>query len=108
MPPLIVYDSGDILVFEDASAAASYLEPWIIESICAFDHIGNPLQGYHVRSKGLDEVHFRPYENQVSGAEELKQLLSEFLASIEDLDLKWYQSLTLDELVTRSLRYKTV
>ena len=103
-PPVVIDESGATDIFETAEAAEIYMEPEDVEAqrYKAFDSAGRLLRILPT----TPQVTIEPAELVPTHSEQLRTLLAKFLRDCgsPDLDLS---SLTLQELVQRSLKFKS-
>jgi hypothetical protein len=77
-PPIIIYDNGDLLIFESIDKAESYLEPIDIDIYTGYDCEGHLLS---LTEQG-DRVTIRLAETEPNHFNELRHVLIEFLSRI--------------------------
>ena len=103
-PPIIVDESGDTIVFDSIEAAAIYLEPIDVEDniFVAFDSAGRLLRLLPT----TPQITIEAAEEVPNHAERLRELLIKFLKDCRSTEPN-LSSLTLPELVQKSLAFKT-
>ena len=103
-PPIIVDESGDTDVFDSIEAAAIYLEPIDVEDniFVAFDSTGRLLRLLPT----TPQITIEAAEEVPNHAERLRELLIKFLNDCRSSEPN-LSSLTLPELVEKSLAFKT-
>ena len=102
--PIIAYDSGDVLVFENKDMAEKYLEPVDIKNnvYVAYDSSGYKLD---LSVKG-EKVSVCQSTDLKLYAKELKEILFNFFLEI-GINQDWCNKASLDELIKKSLEFKT-
>jgi hypothetical protein len=106
--PIIVNDSGDVLVFTTVAKAESYLEPIDIlkGENEVYDSDGVRLTASILKNdRGRERVTLRFTEPRVQDAERLRVILTRFLSKVSDAPQP-FASLSLEQLVETSLRFK--
>jgi hypothetical protein len=104
-PPIIVHDPGDIDVFDSIESAERYLEPIDVEEnilLVAFDSVGRLLRLLPTTPR----VTIEAAEEVPNHAEQVRELLIKFLKDCRSTEPN-LSSLTLAELVQKSLAFKT-
>jgi hypothetical protein len=111
--PIVVYDSGDILMFESVEAAELSLEAIDVENdeYVAYDSEGRLLKlgverikrGSGIFAVWLDKVVISCIETEPNHADDLRRILVDFFARI-GLDQDWLSKATLKELVSKGLK----
>lgn len=104
--PIILSDSGDLLIFESIDEALRYIEP--------IDVKNNVYRGFDSQGRLLRLATVYPYKTiSISLAEEyphhkddLVQELKYFL-SFMGVSREWIENASLEELVMEALKYKT-
>lgn len=100
-PPIIVFDNGDVLIFESVEKAESYLEPIDIPVYSAYDSCGHLLQLQ--RQQNRVKIHLA--DPELNYSDQLKTILIEFLSKIE-ISSDYLSELSIQELICRALKYK--
>lgn len=101
-PPIIIYDNGDLLIFESIEKAESYLEPIDIDIYTAYDCEGHLL---FLIEQG-ERVTIRLAETEPNHVNELRHVLIDFLSRIGN-EYDELSKALLEELIVKSLEYKT-
>ena len=99
--PIIVYDQGDVLVFESISLAERYLEIYDLNEYVGYDSEGRLL---HLTTyDNLVKIELAELEpNHIS---ELQMILIKFFSEI-GIERDWLLKASLNELIEKSLEYK--
>ena len=116
--PIIISESGAIDVFRSLHEAENYIEPIDVKNneYVIYDASGRLLAANVVEQKKKrssiiagtsEQVVISRTEEVPAHAEDVKRLLSEFLAQSEKNEQSVYDELNLKQLVERSLRYAT-
>jgi hypothetical protein len=100
--PIIIYDKGDVLIFESIEIAESYIEPLDIDAYIAYDAEGRLLR---LIDKG-NKVSIKSAETVPTHIDELKQVLITFLNRI-GVSKDWLLQASMTELLAQGLLYKT-
>lgn len=100
--PIIVYENGDLLIFESIKDAVVYLEPVDVENdeYTAFDS-----EGYNLKLRTDGNIVFIEKQDSKS-SEYLHEILTEFLVYL-GITAEWCATATLSELAEKGLNYKT-
>lgn len=114
-PPIIICDSGDVLIFDSLKKAEVYLEPIdIVDRVLpAYDSEGKELivgvTDQETARKGVyspgSRVILTESKNGQFRKDELRSVLTDFLARI-GLPSAYLNSLSLQELLEIGLKYK--
>ncbi|MEA5532979.1 hypothetical protein [Crocosphaera sp. XPORK-15E] len=100
--PVVIYDQGDVLIFESIKIAESYLESIDIPGYLAYDCEGRLLKLIPEKQRVKIEL----AESESSHQHQLQQILIDFLTKLGH-DFLELSQMSLGELVTKSLVYKT-
>lgn len=113
-PPIIVYEPGDVMIFQSVEDAERYLEsPDVLENrYVAYDSEGTFLKLEAPQSRAIaflgtsvvpvEKVTISSGEPQPSHLEDLKQILRESLEHFS-VPREWLQRATLNDLLTKSI-----
>jgi hypothetical protein len=103
--PIIIYNFGDVLIFETVEKAERYIEPIDIDNneYIAYDSEGRLLR-LIVRSR--NRVHIEATEAEPNHADEVRKILIDFLAYVGLLRDRLLNA-TLQDLIVEGLKYKT-
>lgn len=99
-PPIFIYDSGDLLIFDDIKLAETYIEPIDIECYLVYDSLGQNLS---LTALG-HRVSIQPAIAPVSSPISLQRVFKEFLTTMGFPERTLSQA-SLEELVARSLSF---
>ncbi|NJN13092.1 MAG: hypothetical protein HC815_36295 [Richelia sp. RM1_1_1] len=100
--PIIVYDDGDVLIFESVDLAENYLEPFDIHLYKAYDSEGHLL---HLTPDG-NIVSIELAETEPNHTNNLRQVIFEFLLKV-GIQKDWLLQASLEDLILKSLEFKT-
>ncbi len=109
--PIIIYENGDISVFNSKKAAEEYLEPYDIDELSAFDCKGNKLKlvsriewkqvlGFQTDIENVVIEEANDTNNEI---EELRQILIEFLSRVRDVNHKTFPQENWNDYATPKL-----
>ncbi|MFM6268229.1 MAG: hypothetical protein ACKPGT_03580 [Microcystis sp.] len=100
--PIIVYDNGDLLIFESNRIAESYLEPIDIDVYTAYDCKGHLLKLMIQNNRVIIQL----AEREPNHINELRQILIGFMLRL-GVQSDWLSNASLQDLIIKSLEYKT-
>jgi len=111
-PIIVVYEPGDVNIFQSIEDAERYLESPDVDQLIAYDSEGRFLDLKVPESKGLSflgigvipvtKVTISSAESQPAHIEDLQEILHGLLQHLE-VSMEWLEKATLDDLLVKSI-----